>query len=106
MGQQVITWQQYTWVIRLTKEIFTNLPLQNDIVCVQNEISSKTEDTFKADQQYTEIIKAVEFTLHLENAELLAILFLFISFSWLLQRLKSINICPLFALTSVNKSEI
>lgn len=60
MGQQVVTSQQYTWVIRLTKEIFTNLPLQTNIVCIQNEIHNKTEDTFKADQQYTEIIKAVE----------------------------------------------
>lgn len=47
-------------MIRLTKEVFTNLPLQNNIVCIQNEICNKTEDTFKADQQYTEIIKAVE----------------------------------------------
>lgn len=44
----------------MTNKIFTNLPLQNNRVCVQNEIGRKTEDTLKADQQYTETIKAVE----------------------------------------------
>lgn len=44
--------------------------------------------------------------MHLENAELLAILFLFSSFSGLLLGLKSINTFQLFALILVNKSEI
>lgn len=44
--------------------------------------------------------------MHLENAELLAILFLFPSFGGLLLGLKSINMFQLFAPISVNKSEI
>lgn len=43
--------------------------------------------------------------MHLENAELLEILFLFSSFSGLLLGMKSINTFQLFALILVNKSE-